>query len=125
MKIVEFAFTGYPVTDLERARKFYEGVLGLKLANIWPMGPDKAWVEYEVGPHVLAITNVADEWKPHRSGPALAFEVEDYDTAIAELKAAGATVYLDTVNTGVCHFAVISDPDGNSFMIHKRNPDRC
>src|SRR5512138_361176 len=29
MKIIEIAFTGYPVTDLKRARQFYEGTLGL------------------------------------------------------------------------------------------------
>ena len=29
MQIAEVAFIGYPVTDAERARTFYEGVLGL------------------------------------------------------------------------------------------------
>lgn len=28
MKVIEIAFTCYPVTDLKRAREFYEGVLG-------------------------------------------------------------------------------------------------
>lgn len=30
MKIVELAFTGYPVTEMERARAFYEGILKLE-----------------------------------------------------------------------------------------------
>jgi len=30
--ITEIAFTGTPVTDIKRAREFYEGVLGLKPA---------------------------------------------------------------------------------------------
>ena len=29
MKILEFAFIGYPVTDVVRAGAFYEGVLAL------------------------------------------------------------------------------------------------
>ncbi len=29
MKVTEMAYAGYPVTDLPRARKFYEEVLGL------------------------------------------------------------------------------------------------
>lgn len=29
MKIKEFAFVAYPLTDIARARKFYEGALGL------------------------------------------------------------------------------------------------
>ena len=28
LKIIELAFSCYPVTDMARARKFYEGVLG-------------------------------------------------------------------------------------------------
>ena len=30
LKVTEIAFTCYPVTDMARARKFYEGVPGLK-----------------------------------------------------------------------------------------------
>ena len=32
MKVKEIGFVAVPVTDLERARDFYEGVLGLKVA---------------------------------------------------------------------------------------------
>src|SRR4051812_35577125 len=53
MKIKEFAFVAYPVTDLARARKFYEGVLGLAPSHE-PKG-EVQWVEYEVGPHTLGI----------------------------------------------------------------------
>ena len=30
MRVTEIAYTGTPVTNLERARAFYEGVLGLE-----------------------------------------------------------------------------------------------
>ena len=43
--INEIAFVGVPVTDIPRARNFYEGVLGFK-----PSGKtDGAWIEYEIG----------------------------------------------------------------------------
>ena len=35
IKITTFAFTAYPVTDLARARAFYEKLLGLKPATAW------------------------------------------------------------------------------------------
>ena len=54
MKIVEFAFVVYPATDLARSRAFYEGVLGFTCAASIDI-PDGFWVEYEVGPHTLAI----------------------------------------------------------------------
>ncbi len=49
MKIIEIAFTGYPVTDLKRARQFYEGTLGLTAART---GGDetRGWIEYDIGP---------------------------------------------------------------------------
>ena len=33
MKVIEIAFTVYPVTDLKRAREFYEATLGLSEAR--------------------------------------------------------------------------------------------
>jgi catechol 2,3-dioxygenase-like lactoylglutathione lyase family enzyme len=47
MRVTEIVFTGYPVTNLKRARKFYEGALGLTVSKIFG-DENKAWVEYEV-----------------------------------------------------------------------------
>ncbi|HEX5317138.1 MAG TPA: VOC family protein, partial [Candidatus Kapabacteria bacterium] len=33
MKVRALAFVGIPVTDMKRARAFYEGVLGLKVSE--------------------------------------------------------------------------------------------
>ena len=33
MKVRALAFVGIPVTDMNRARAFYEGVLGLKISE--------------------------------------------------------------------------------------------
>lgn len=38
MNVIDIAFTCYPVTDLQRARRFYEGVLGLKEARFFGEG---------------------------------------------------------------------------------------
>src|SRR5580692_13183262 len=56
MKVIEFAFVYYPVSDIPKAREFYEKAIGLKPASVW--GDDtQGWFEYEVGPHTLAISN--------------------------------------------------------------------
>lgn len=49
---MEIAFTGTPVTDIERARAFYEGVLGLKPTMEADGG---LWVEYDIGNGVFGI----------------------------------------------------------------------
>lgn len=121
LKVIEFAFTGYPVTDMARARAFYETVLNLTPASVF--GDDKAsWVEYEVGPHVLAITNMSPDWKPGKQGAGVALEVEDFDAAIAALKSHGVTFNAEPFESPVCHMALIDDPDGNTICIHKRKP---
>jgi predicted enzyme related to lactoylglutathione lyase len=50
-------------------------------------------------------------------------EVEDFDSAIAWLKERGVKFHLEPFQSPVCRTAVITDPDGNSIAIHKRNPD--
>jgi len=119
MKVIEIAFSGYPVTDLKRARAFYEGTLGLVQSHIF--GDEKtAWVEYDIGPGTLAIGNGSPDWKPSPGGGAVGLEVEDFDAAIRKLKADGVTFVMEPFETPVCRMAIISDPDGNSLLIHKR-----
>jgi predicted enzyme related to lactoylglutathione lyase len=119
MKITEIAFTGYPVTDMKRARAFYEEVLGLTPSHVFS-DANFAWVEYDIGPGTISISNGAPDWKPNPGGGVAGFEVEDFATAIAGLKAAGTKFLVEPMESPVCHMAVISDPDGNSICIHKR-----
>jgi catechol 2,3-dioxygenase-like lactoylglutathione lyase family enzyme len=120
IRITEIAFTGYPVTNLTRARAFYENLLGLKPSTTFGEG-DKQWIEYDIGASTLAISNMAGEmWKPCSDGPGVAFEVENFDTAIAALKAGGVPFTLEPVASPSCSMAIINDPDGNSVVIHKR-----
>ena len=69
MKINNIAFVGIPVTDVRRARKFYEEVLGLAVSDEMMGGK---WIEYTVGDNTLAIANVGEEWKPSDQGTGAA-----------------------------------------------------
>jgi catechol 2,3-dioxygenase-like lactoylglutathione lyase family enzyme len=120
VQIAEVAFIGYPVTDAERARGFYEGVLGLSPSRTFG-GGDRVWIEYDLGPTTFAISNMAKEnWKPSSDGPNVAFEVVDFDAAIAELKVKRVPFNVEPMETPVCWLAVIADPDGNKLTVHKR-----
>ena len=37
-----------------------------------------------------------------------------------QLEAAGVEFHGETLDTGVCHMAFFSDPDGNALMLHRR-----
>ncbi len=115
--ITELAFTGTPVTDMKRARAFYEGALGLK-ATMESAGG--LWVEYEVGGGTLGIGSYGETWKPSPDGTCVAFEVDNLDAEVARLKAKGVPVPVDVMDTPVCRFAIVCDPDGNKLMLHQR-----
>ena len=119
MKVVEIGFVGYPVTDLKRARAFYEGTLGLKESHVFG-DETTAWVEYDIGPGTLAIGNGAPEWKPSPDGGCAGLEVEDFDAAIERLREDGVAFVRGPFETPVCRILIVSDPDGNSMLIHKR-----
>ena len=121
MKIVEIAFIGYPVTDMQRARAFYEDVLKLESTRTFENG-DRHWIEYDLGPSTFAISNMSSEdWKPSNDGPAIAFEVKDFDSSVATLRANNVKFTVEPFESPVCRMAIVSDPDGNSICIHKRH----
>jgi predicted enzyme related to lactoylglutathione lyase len=120
MKIKALAFVGIPVTDMKRARTFYEGVLGLKASEEMMGGQ---WVEYSLGNNTLAIASVGPDWLPSDQGTGAALEVEDFDDAVKWLKDRNVPFSTEPFESPCCHMAIIKDPDGNQIVIHKLIPE--
>ena len=114
MKVKAIAFVGIPVTNMKKAREFYEGVLGLQPD---PEMTGDMWTEYPIGEGTLCLGCVGDEWKPSDQGTSAALEVEDLEEAIARLEE--RKVACEKVDSPVCRMAVVQDPDGNKLIIHK------
>jgi predicted enzyme related to lactoylglutathione lyase len=121
MKITEIAFSSYPVTDIARARAFYEGVLNLIVTVNMDMGEQGHWIEYDIGAGTLGIGRY-EGWKPTGDGCTVGLEVENFDEAVGALKTAGTPFRMGPLETPVCHMLMVSDPDGNTLIIHKRKP---
>ena len=121
LRVTEIAFSCYPVTDMARARKFYEGVLGLKPTMLHGNPGEMQWTEYELGNGTLSLGCGAPDWKPTATGCSVGLEVEDFAAAITHLKANGVKFKMEPFPTPVCQMAMISDPDGNTICIHKRH----
>ena len=70
MQVLEIAFTGYSVTDMKRAKAFYEGILGLKKSRGFGQHEGaEQWVEYDIGPGCLAlISGGGKDWAPSPTG---------------------------------------------------------
>jgi predicted enzyme related to lactoylglutathione lyase len=121
MKINEIAFTCYAVTDMAKARAFYEGVLGLTPSTVFgEPSSESQWTEYEIGDTAFSLGRHA-AFSPSPTGASVAFEVDDFDAAIKNLRDAGVTFKIEPMQTPVCQMAMVLDPDGSAVCIHKRN----
>ncbi len=54
----------------------------------------------------------------------MALHVDDVAAARAELESRGVAFAGEILDTGVCHMAFFSDPDGNAIMLHHRYAPR-
>lgn len=125
MKFSSFSFASYPITDVPRARAFYEGVLGLKATSVFE-GEGYAFIEYDIGPDTLAIGMGAEHFKPGKTGGTVALEVDgNFDAAVAELKRKKVKVLMEPYDGPVCNMVLIEDPDGNQIMIHRRKEKKA
>jgi catechol 2,3-dioxygenase-like lactoylglutathione lyase family enzyme len=106
MRIKEIAFVCCAVSDLSRARTFYEGVLGSK-PNA-PVGPDPYYIEYDVGVGTFAIERNPD-WPVSPDGMSVTFEVDHFEAALRHLGDHGIAFSSDRLKRRSAigrHFAI-------------------
>lgn len=112
-----------PVKDMERARRFYEGELGLETLGAKPDGK----FVYRCGGTEIALFPKPEGTKAQHT--ALSFQVTDIKSAIATLSARGVVFAdydfpgLKTVNhvcvLGSEKAAWFEDPEGNILCLHQ------
>jgi predicted enzyme related to lactoylglutathione lyase len=118
VRVTGVDFIAVPTRDFEKANEFYGDVLGLERSKQWGDMPAR---EYETGTLTIAVMQsdaFGMEFQPH-SHP-IALRVDDVEAARKELEEKGIEFRADTLDSGVCHMAIFSDPDGNTLMLHHR-----
>jgi catechol 2,3-dioxygenase-like lactoylglutathione lyase family enzyme len=104
--------------DFDGAIEFYGNVLGLPESKRWG---DMPGVEFETGNLTIAIMQSdAFGLEFRANNHPIEFRVDDVAAARAELESRGVAFERDTLDSGVCHQAFFSDPDGNALAIHHR-----
>jgi predicted enzyme related to lactoylglutathione lyase len=116
IQVKELAFVFHPVTDVARARKFYEGFLGLKTGMQVEFAPGQWWIEYDIAGVALGISNVM----PGSQAKNVVLEVADLDAALAAAKKEAITIKQGITDFAPCRMFVIVDPDGNEISLHQR-----
>ena len=116
-------FVPFSTQDLQAAVDFYGDTLGLPRSVYMP---ERNYAEFETGNVTLSIINgEAMGIGHHLNDVALALHVDDVEQARASLEGRGVEFADQTLDTGVCHMAFFSDPDGNALMLHHRYAPRA
>ena len=117
MHVERMDFVSVPVSDLDHSTAFYRDTLGLEQTG------QGAWPEFRLGEnaflYLMDPTNIGQEFRGPNTAP-IALRVADVAAARAELVRKGVEFTGETYDTGVCHMAPFSDPDGNALMLHRR-----
>jgi predicted enzyme related to lactoylglutathione lyase len=115
-------FVGVPTRDLAAAAAFYGETLGLP-RSVWM--PERNFSEFETGNLTLSVYDPEKMGMQHERSPnPVALNVDDVASARALLEERGVQFHGDILDTGVCHMAFFSDPDGNALMLHHRYAPR-
>jgi len=111
------------VTDVPRARRFYEGKLGLKAGEPEATGE----IRYETDGSTLALYPRAEP--PKSDHTAISFEVDDIEREVKDLRGRGVQFeHYDMPDAkerdGIYEMAGskcawMKDPDGNILCIHE------
>ena len=111
-------FVAVPVTDYDAAAEFYGNVLGLPFVKRWG---DMPAGEFQAGNLTLAVLQPDAFGQEFRTSTSwVALQVDDVAAARAALESQGIEFRADTMDSGVCHMAYFTDPDGNPLILHHR-----
>ncbi|HTX60134.1 MAG TPA: VOC family protein [Verrucomicrobiae bacterium] len=107
--------TYYRTKDLIGSTAFYTKFFGAEptmhipnTVSEWTFGGGEAFGLYQ--------PPEAGDWRP---GGGLLFHVKDFRGAVEAAKALGATFDERQEETPMCYMAFGTDPEGNTFILHK------
>ena len=112
-----------PATDLERAVKFYEAVLGIKLIQENMLGARMAIFPAKAGEATGAIM-AREGVTPGTTGSTIYLKAgNDLSAALARVGTAGGKVLFPKtfIKEGFGYFAILLDSEGNSVGLHSPN----
>lgn len=109
-----------PATDLARATRFYEHVLGIKLRQEDFMNTPMAVFVTEDKEGIAGALVVSPNLRPHADGSLVYLNAgTDLDGAIQRASAAGGQVILGKTDIGPPGFiAIVKDTEGNRVGLH-------
>ena len=115
-------FVGVPTRNLDAAVEFYGATMGLPRSVYLR---ERNYAEFETGNLTLSVFDAEGFGLEHKvNANAIGLHVDDVAQARTALEQRGVEFAGEILDTGVCHMAFFSDPDGNALMLHHRYAPR-
>jgi len=120
MTIKKIQVVSVPVSDQDKAKEFYSGVLGLEVLQDMQMDENARWIQLQPRGSEASLTLVT--WFP--SMPAgslkdLVLETDDLERTIAEMASKGFTIDAEIDSQPWGRFVSFDDPDGNGIVLRQ------
>lgn len=104
----------YLVTDMQRARTFYEEILGVP-ATI----ASDHWVEYDL-PGGMTFALGFDPREGWKESSGVMFGVANVDHAVKRAVELGGQLQDRAFEGPACRAAMVRDTEGNTLLLHER-----
>ena len=125
MALTNLSVVSVPVSDQDRAKRFYADTLGFSVDIDSSFGDGMRWVMLRPPGSGTAITLVTwFETMPAGSLKGSVLSCDDLDKTLADLAARGVSFNEDEVQEAPWgRWKTFDDPDGNGWVLQQDNPD--
>jgi catechol 2,3-dioxygenase-like lactoylglutathione lyase family enzyme len=115
-------FVGIPVSDQDRALKFYTETMGFKVVTDQPFTPTQRWIELLIPGSETGLALFTPEGHEDRIGQfhSISFWCDDVFATAKMLKAKGAAFAQEPKTEAWGSSAIFQDPDGNRFVLSSK-----
>jgi catechol 2,3-dioxygenase-like lactoylglutathione lyase family enzyme len=119
MSIHSVEIISVPVSDQQRAKRFYQDVLGFELVRESPMGPGMNWIQLAPRGHSVTIALVTwfDQMKPGGLQGVM-INTDDINAEHARLRNLGLDIG-EVAEQPWGRYAMFADPDGNGWILRQ------
>jgi len=112
-------FVGIPVSDQDRALRFYNEQLGFEIATDQPMGPGQRWIELRIAHSQTRVVLFTPDGHEDRIGTFFngSLACDNVEATYRQLSARGVEFVEPPTSQPWGTFAKLRDPDGNTFVL--------
>ena len=124
MKSVTVGWFEIPVSDMNRAMKFYEFIFNVKLQRNTMGDLDMAWFPWDESGSGAGGSLVyhAEFYHPSEKGVTVYFNTADIETELSRVEEAGGKVLMakKEIAPDIGYMALFMDTEGNRLALHSR-----